>query len=117
MTPFKTIGLSLGVVLTCTVAAHAGRQGTIKANSVVCMTQSGIEATHADLNKSQLESLGCATAPTDLRVDVLPASQSCDSYLFVAATLPEKVVRYWIKRDTLDDHAPDLADPSTDCQD
>ena len=65
-----------------------------KANAVVYVTKSGIKATRTDMNVKQLQSLDCSPAPTNLRVDVLPPSVACDRYLFVAALLPDKILRY-----------------------
>jgi hypothetical protein len=90
-------------------------QRTLKANAMVCMTQSGIEATHTGMNVKQLQSLGCTIAPIDLRVDLLPPSRPCDLFLFVAATLPDKILRYWIRRDELDDNAFNSATVDVDC--
>jgi hypothetical protein len=116
MNLFKTVGLSLGLVLASTAIAAATPQGKIKANTVVCTGQTGIEAARADMNVQQLLSLGCTTVETDLRVDVLPPSGVCDPSLFVAATLPEKIVRFWIKHDELNDGALFLVDVGVDCQ-
>ena len=117
MTPFKTISLGLGLALAGTASANAGPQGTLKAKAVVCTTQSGIEATHAEMNAQQLQSLGCTTIPTDLRVDVLAPSRACDPYLYVAVTFPDKIVRYWINGDELDAHALYVLGVGVDCQD
>lgn len=110
MNLFGTILLGCGLVLTGSPIMAADPENKIKANAVICVTKSGIEATRADMNAKQLESLGCTTASTSLRVDVLPPSATCDPYLFVAATFPEKILRYWIRRDELDDQALDLVD-------
>jgi len=117
MIMFRTISVSLGLVLAGTAFANAGLQGTIKAKAVVCATQSGIEATHAEMNAQQLQSLGCTTVPTSLRVDVLPPSRACDPYLFVAVTLPDKIARYWVSRDELEAHVLYMVDVGIDCQD
>jgi hypothetical protein len=103
MKSFKSIALSCCLVLAGTAIVAASPVNKIKANTVICVTKSGIEATHPELNAMQLQSLGCTTASTDLRVDVLPPSGRCDPYLFVAATLPDKILRYWIRRDELND--------------
>jgi hypothetical protein len=105
MIPIKTIGFSLGLVLVGSAFANEKPQGTIKAKAVVCTTQSGIEATRVAMNEQQLQSLGCTTISTDLRVNVLPPSKACDPYLFVAATYPNKIVRYWINRGELEVNA------------
>jgi len=102
MNLFGTITLSCGLVLAGSAVMGASPENRIKANAVVCATKSGIEASRADMNAKQLQSLGCATAPTSLRFDILPPSVACDPYLFVAATLPDKILRYWIRRDELD---------------
>jgi hypothetical protein len=117
MIRLKAISVSLGLVLAGTAFANAGLQGTIKARAVVCATQSGIEATHTEMNTQQLQSLGCTTVPTSLRVDVLPPSQACDPYLFVAVTFPDKIARYWVNRDELEAHALYKGDVGIDCQD
>ena len=105
MIPIKTIGFGLCLILAGTAFANEKPQGTIKAKAVVCTTQSGIEATSVAMNEQQLQSLGCTIISTDLRVNVLPPSKACDPYLFVAATFPTKIVRYWINRDELEVHA------------
>lgn len=130
MKSFKTIALSGCLVLAGTAIVAANPTNKIKANTVVCVTKSGIEATHPGLNPKQLHSLGCSTVSTDLRVDVLPSSGRCDPYLFVAATLPDKVLRYWIRRDKLNDEdgvvlsssdstdrVPNAAGEDVDCRD
>ena len=118
---FATISLSCGLVLAGSTLMAAGPEkipeNKIKANAVVCATKSGIEATRADMNPKQLQSLGCSTAPTSLRVDVLPPSVACDRYLFVAATLPEKILRYWVRRDELDNQTLNVASDDADCRD
>jgi hypothetical protein len=116
MQPVRTTTLSLALLPAGTVIAHAGSQGMIKANGIVCITQSGIEAARPDMTVKQLESLRCTNAPTELHVDVIPPSASCDSYLFVAARLPEKIGRYWIRRDELDNYAPQLSDTDVSCR-
>jgi hypothetical protein len=102
MNLFGTMALGCSLILPGT-AAMSAPENTIKANAVVCATKSGIEATRNDMNAQQLQSLGCANTATSLRIDVLPSSAPCDRYLYVAATLPDKIVRYWIRRDELDD--------------
>lgn len=109
MNLFGTIALSCGLVLAGPAAMGASPDNKIKANAVVCVTKSGVEATRADMNPKQLQSLGCSTAPTSLRFDILPPSAACDRYLFVAATLPDKILRYWIRRDELDDQVLNVA--------
>jgi hypothetical protein len=111
------IALCSGLVLTGSAVTGASPENKTKANAVVCVTKSGIEATRADMNAKQLQSLGCATAPTSLRFDVLPPSLACDRYLFVAATLPDRILRYWIRRDELDDKALNGADDDAGCRD
>ena len=117
MKRLKTIAFGLGLVLAGTAFANASPQSTLKANAMVCVTQSGIEATHTGMNVKQLLSLGCTIAPTDLRVDLLPPSKPCDFFLFVAATLPDKILRYWIRRDELGDRALNFAAADVDCRD
>jgi hypothetical protein len=117
MNLFGTITLSCSLVLAGSAAVAASPENKIKENAVICVTKSGIEATREDMNPRQLQSLGCATAPTSLRVDVLPPSVACDRYLFVAATLPDKILRYWVRRDELDDQARTVAGADTDCRD
>ena len=117
MNLFGTITLSCGLVLGGSATMGASPENKIKADAVVCVTKSGIEATRADMNAKQLQSLGCSTAPTSLRFDVLPPSVACDRYLFVAATLPDKILRYWIRRDELDDHAFNVAGDDVGCRD
>jgi hypothetical protein len=112
-----TITLSCGLVLAGSSIADANRENLIKADAVICATKSGIEATRADMNAKQLQSLGCSTAPTSLRFDVLPPSVACDRFLFVAATLPDKILRYWIRRDELDGQAFDVAGDDVGCRD
>lgn len=116
MPPLSTTALGLALLLASATTAHAGPQGIIKANGVACATQAGIEAARPDMNPKQLESLRCVNVATDLRVDVLPPTSSCDSYLFVAATLPDKIMRYWIRRDELSDYELQLADAGITCQ-
>ncbi len=116
MNPLRTTIFGLGLLLASTALAQAGTQSSIRANAVVCVTQAGIEAARQDMNVKQLESLRCLNAATDLRVDVLPPSSSCDPFLFVAATLPDKILRYWVKRDQLDDYALQLADAGVTCK-
>ena len=70
MNLFGTITLSCGLILAGSAVMGASPENKIKANAVVCVTKSGIEATRADMNPKQLQSLGCSTAPTSLRVDV-----------------------------------------------
>jgi hypothetical protein len=110
MNLFGTIALSCGLALTGSAVMAAGPENKIKADAVICVTKSGIEATRPDMNAKQLQSLGCSTASTSLRFDVLPPSVACDRYLFVAATLPDKVLRYWIRRDELDTQALNVDD-------
>jgi hypothetical protein len=112
-----TISLSCGLILAGSAIVGASPESKIKANAVICVTKSGIEATRTDMNPKQLQSLGCATAPTSLRVDVLPPSVACDRYLFVAATLPDKILRYWVRRDELDDQRLTVAGDDVDCRD
>jgi hypothetical protein len=116
MNLFGTITLSCGLVLAGSAIMAASPENKIKANAVVCVTKSGIEATRADMNVKQLQSLGCSTAPTSLRFDILPPSVACDPYLFVAATLPDKILRYWIRRDELGDQVLKLAGDDVDCR-
>jgi hypothetical protein len=116
MNLFGTIALGSGLIFSSTASLGAGPENWIRANAVVCATKFGIEATHADMNAKQLQSLGCASAPVSLRVHVLPPSGTCDSYLFVAATLPDKVLRYWINRDELDDKFLDLTGDEAPCR-
>jgi hypothetical protein len=117
MNLFGTIALSCGLVLAGSAIMGASPENNIKANAVVCVTKSGIEATRTDMNTKQLQSLGCSTAPTSLRVDVLPPSVACDRYLFVAATLPDKILRYWVRRDELDDQSLTVASDNVECRD
>jgi hypothetical protein len=116
MNLFCTITLSCGLVLAGSAIVSASPEKKIKANAVICVTKSGIEATRADMNVKQLQSLGCSTAPTNLRFDILPPSVACDPYLFVAATLPDKILRYWIRRDELGDQVLKLAGDDVDCR-
>lgn len=116
MNLFGTITLGCGLMLASPVMG-ASPDNKLKANAVVCGTKSGIEATRADMNPKQLQSLGCSTASTSLRVDVLPPSVACDRYLFVAATLPDKILRYWVRRDELDDQTLTVASNDVDCRD
>jgi hypothetical protein len=116
MNVFGTIALSCGLVLVGTREVSASPENKVKANAVVCATKSGVEATRADMNAKQLQSLGCATTPTSLRIDVLPPSGACDPYLFVAATLPDRILRYWIRRDQLDDHVLNFAGEDAGCR-
>ena len=117
MNLFGTIALSCDLVLAGSAILGASPETKIKANAVVCATKSGIEATRADMNSKQLQSLGCSTAPTSLRFDILPPSVACDPYLFVAATLPDKILRYWIRRDELGDQMLSSAGDNVDCRD
>jgi len=117
MIPIKTIAFGLCLILTGTAFAIEKPQGTIKSNAVVCGAQSGIEAVRAGMNERQLQSLGCVNASTDLRVKVLPPSGVCDPYLYVAATFPDKIVRYWISRNDLDTHALDVIGVDVGCPD
>lgn len=116
MNLFGAIALSFGLILTGSAIVGASPQNKIKANAVVCVTKSGIEATRVDMNAKQLQSLGCSTAPTSLRFHVLPPSMACDPYLFVAATLPDKILRYWIRRDELDDQVLNVAGDEIGCR-
>jgi hypothetical protein len=116
MNVFGTIALSCGLVLAGTREVSASPENKVKANAVVCATKSGVEATRADMNAKQLQSLGCSIAPTSLRFDVLPPSVACDRYLFVAATLPDRILRYWIRRDELDGQALNVADGEEGCR-
>lgn len=97
-----TFALACGLALAGTVPGKASPANTIKVNAVICMTKSGIEATRTDMNAKQLQSLGCTTTPTGFRIDILPPTGACDRYLYVAATLPDRITRYWIRRDELD---------------
>ena len=117
MNLFGTIVLSCGLMIAGPAVMGATLENKIKANAVVCVTKSGIEATRADMNPKQLQSLGCSTAPTSLRVDVLPPSAACDRYLFVAATLPDKILRYWVRRDELENQTLNVASDDADCRD
>ena len=117
MNLFGTIALSCSLALTGSAVMAASPESKIKANAVVCVTKSGIEATRTDMNAKQLQSLGCSTAATSLRVDVLPPSVACDRYLFVAATLPDKILRYWVRRDELDDQTLTVAGDDVECRD
>ena len=119
---FGTIALSCGLVLAGSTLLGASPEtktpeNRIKANAVVCVTKSGIEATRTDMNAKQLQSLGCSNAPASLRFDILPPSVACDPYLFVAATLPDKILRYWIRRDELGDQVLDIAGDDVECRD
>lgn len=116
MNLFGTIALSCGLVLADSAILAASPDNKIKADAVLCVTKSGIEATRADMNPKQLQSLGCSTAPTSLRFDVLPPSVACDRYLFVAATLPDRILRYWIRRDELDGQALNVTDDEAGCR-
>jgi hypothetical protein len=116
MNSISTTVLGLALLLAGATLAHAKPHNTIKANAVVCVSQAGIEAARPDMNVKQLESLRCINVPTDLRVDVLPPSNSCDSFLHVAATMPDKIMRYWVNRDQLDDYALQLAEAGVTCQ-
>ena len=117
MNLFATITLSCGLIMAGPAVMGATLENKIKANAVVCVTKSGIEATRADMNPKQLQSLGCSNASASLRVDVLPPSVACDRYLFVAATLPDKILRYWVRRDELDDQTLNVASDDKDCRD
>ena len=117
MNLFGTIALSCVLALAGSATMAASPVNKIKVDAVVCATKSGIEATRADMNPKQLQSLGCSTTPTSLRVDVLPPSVACDRYLFVAATLPDKILRYWVRRDELDDQTLAVAGDDADCRD
>ena len=117
MNLFGTIALSCGLVLAASAIMAASPENKIKANAVVCVTKSGVEATRSDMNPKQLQSLGCSTASTSLRFDILPPSAACDPYLFVAATLPDKILRYWIRRDELGDQVLNFAGDDVDCRD
>jgi len=116
MNLFGMIALSCGLVLAAPPVMGATLENKIKVNAVICATKSGIEATRADMNAKQLGSLGCSTAPISLRVDILPPSVACDPYLFVAATLPDRILRYWIRRDELDDQKLSTASDDTECR-
>lgn len=111
-----TIALSCGLVLAGSATMAASPENKIKANAVICVTKSGVEASRADMNAKQLQSLGCSTAATSLRFDILPPSVACDPYLFVAATLPDKILRYWIRRDELGDQLLNFAGDDVDCR-
>ena len=117
---FATISLSCSLVLAGSTLMAAGPEkipeNKIKANAVICVTKSGIEATRTDMNAKQLQSLGCSTAATSLRFDILPPSVACDPYLFVAATLPDRILRYWIRRDELDDQVLNFAGEDANCR-
>ena len=117
---FATISLSCSLVLAGSTVMAASPEKTpenkIKANAVICVTKSGVEATRSDMNAKQLQSLGCSTAATSLRFDILPPSVACDPYLFVAATLPDKILRYWIRRDELGDQLLNFAGDDVDCR-
>jgi hypothetical protein len=117
MNLFRTITLSCGLMIAGSAIMAATLESRIKENAVVCVTKSGIEATRTDMNPKQLQSLGCSTAPTSLRVDVLPPSVACDRYLFVAATLPDKILRYWVRRDELDNQTLNVASDDAHCRD
>jgi hypothetical protein len=116
MNLFGAIALSCGLVLAAPAVLGAIPENKIKVNAVVCVTKSGIEATRPDMNAKQLESLRCSTAPTSLRVDILPPSVACDPYLFVAATLPDRILRYWIRRDELDEQVLNIAGEDAGCR-
>ena len=116
MNLFGTIALSCSLSLPGT-AVMSATENMIKASAVVCATKSGIEATRNDMNAQQLQSLGCTTTPTSLRIDVLPSSGACDRYLYVAATLPDKILRYWIRRDELDDQVLSASPGDVQCRD
>ena len=113
---FGTIALICSLILPST-AVMSATENMIKANAVVCATKSGIEAARNDMNAQQLQSLGCTTTPTSLRIDVLPSSGACDRYLYVAATLPDKILRYWIRRDELDDQVLSASRGDVQCRD
>jgi hypothetical protein len=113
----KTIAFGVGVILASTAFASEKPHGIIKAKTIVCTTQSGIEAVRAEMNEQQLQSLGCTILLMDLRVNVLPPSGACDPYLFVAATFPDKIVRYWISRDELDVYTFPVVGADVDCPD
>ena len=115
MNSFRTTVLGLALLLAGTTLADAKPHNTIKANAVVCKTQAGIEAARPEMNVQQLESLRCINVPTDLRVDVLPPSSSCDTFLHVAATMPDKIMRYWVNREQLDDYVLQLAEAGVTC--
>jgi hypothetical protein len=115
MIPIKTIGFGLCLILAGPAFANEKPRGTIKANAVVCATQSGIAAARAEMNEKQLQSLRCTIAPTDVLAHVLPPSGACDPYLFVAAAFPDKIVRYWISRADLDAHALRVISVDVDC--
>jgi hypothetical protein len=117
MNPLKMIAFGLGLALTSTAIVNAKTHTTITANAVVCMTKSGIEAIRADMNAMQLQRLGCTNVSTDLRIDVLPPSVSCDPFLFAAIILPDKILRRWIRRDELDGRTLTLAGVDMDCRD
>ena len=116
MNSFRTTVLGLALLVAGTTLAHAKPHNTIKANVVVCKTQAGIEAARPDMNVPQLESLRCINVPNEYRVDVLPPSNSCDLFLHVAVTMPDKIMRYWVNRDQLDDYALQLAEVGVTCQ-
>jgi hypothetical protein len=116
MNLFAMIALSCGLVFAGSAIMSASPENKIKVDAVVCVTKSGIEATRADMNAKQLQSLGCSTAPTSLRFDILPPSAACDPYLFVAATLPDKILRYWIRRDELGDQVLNFAGEDVGCR-
>jgi hypothetical protein len=116
MNLFGAMALGCSLILPGT-AAMSATENMIKANAVVCATKSGIEASRNDMNAKQLESLGCDTTPTSLRIDVLPSSSACDRYLHVAATLPDKILRYWIRRDELDDQVISSIRGDMQCRD
>jgi len=116
MNLFGAIALSCSLVLPGT-AVMSATENMIKANAVVCATKSGIEAARNDMNAEQLQSLRCTTTPTSLRIDVLPSSGACDRYLYVAATLPDNILRYWIRRDELDDQVISSIRGDMQCRD
>lgn len=117
MKPFAMIAFGCGLVLAAPAVTGATPENKIRANAVICGTKSGIEATREDMNAKQLESLGCSNAATSLRVDILPPSAACDPYLFVAATLPDRILRYWIRRNELGDQVLNIAGEDADCRD
>jgi hypothetical protein len=115
MNPLKAI--VLGLMLAATAIAGARAESTIMAATIICVTKSGIEATRADMNTMQLRSLGCVNVLTDHRVDVLPPSVSCEPYLFVAVTLPDEILRRWIRRVEFDGRLPTTVNMNMDCLD
>lgn len=110
MNLFGALALSCSLVLSGT-AAMSATENMIKASAVVCATKSGIEAARNDMNAEQLQSLRCTTTL------VLPSSGACDRYLYVAATLPDKILRYWIRRDELDDQVISSIRGDMQCRD